>query len=61
LSWGVEAWDLYFKNIHPQNFTPTRAFAFQKTEIRGGEDGLKKIDLKSSGDNKGMLEIRAWM
>lgn len=39
----------------------TLVYAFQKTEIRGEKDSLKEIDLESSRDNRGMLEIRAWM
>lgn len=30
----------------------------KKTEVG---DSLKKMDLKSRGDNRGMLEIRVWM
>lgn len=52
---------MYFKDNSSSETHPTLAFALQNTEIRGGKDSLKKIDLKSSGDNKGMLEIRAWM
>lgn len=68
-SWSVGAWDLYFKK-NTISFLPSKQHPYisicifnnnnnkKKTEMG---DSLKKMDLKSSGDNRRMLEIRVWM